>query len=93
MLKPNTLRWTKDVLERAKVLDAASVEGSDFFMLPLLRYQQIIESVRDNYNEASKIDDPALLPTYAMHMIKDLDVWWGTLPEHLRATGRCGVSE
>jgi hypothetical protein len=85
MIKPNHLPLSQHALRRAGTLSRAASIETDIMLLPLLRYQQLIEQVRMTYRPRK--DETCELPLVAGHLLSELEMWKSELPAALQESG------
>jgi hypothetical protein len=86
LLKPNTLSLDGILPRYSKALTRISELESDLTMKSLIQYQQVLEDVLEVYRDERKTSSRLHLQT--KQMTQNLDLWWLSLPQHIRSMGK-----
>lgn len=87
MGRPNTVPLTDNVLARANAVCRTDESDAEELIVPLLRYQRLMEDVFSVNRTARKADDASLLHTHAPQLVAALDAWWATLTMEQQGKG------
>ncbi|KAK4957047.1 hypothetical protein LTR10_005003 [Elasticomyces elasticus] len=87
MCKPNTLPLNNAMLSRVTTLGQASNLVCDPMLLPLVKYQLIMEDVHAAYNSDKRSGTRLRLHVHAKRMIASLEQWKSSISEELWTTG------
>ncbi|KAK3074892.1 hypothetical protein LTR53_002282 [Teratosphaeriaceae sp. CCFEE 6253] len=87
MGKPNTLPANECMIMRATALADNSDLQSDASLLPLLKYQCMIENIHATYESEKRSATHSRLHLHSKRLLTGLEDWRSTIPEHLWRTG------
>lgn len=78
MGKPNALPLTDHAFETAETLRLAAEQEGDLLLLPLLRYEEMMQDVRQTFQACTKSKSHCQLYTQVDSMMATLEQWKST---------------
>jgi len=82
MGKPNALPLTECAFVRAETLRDAAQQEADVLLLPLLKYEEMMQEIKQTYQACTKSKSCSLLYTQIDGMKAALDDWKSTIPTY-----------
>jgi hypothetical protein len=87
MSKPNTLPISDFALAVADDLTRNKAIETDVMLLPLTRYQHMLDEMRTTYRSERSVSSQYRLASHAKRMLAALDTWYLELGDSLREAG------
>jgi hypothetical protein len=87
MSKPNTLPISDFAMHQGGALTRGKAVESDIMLLPLMKYQRMLDEMRNIYRLERSSSSRCRLVSHAKRMLTELDQWQSELGDSLRASG------
>jgi hypothetical protein len=84
MGKPNSLPFNGYIVESARSLATAAEFESDTSIPYLIRYQQILDEVRDVYSNEQRFESQSRIHLHANRLTLTFVDWWSSVPPAIR---------